>query len=320
MTVRIFDQRSRAFKPVSVPAINLKDTPSAVWIDLMAPRNEEIREIGEKFGFHQLAIEDAQKRRQRPKTDFYSDHVFVVFYAIEPTLDGSTVRSHEIGMFARSDLVVTIRAEEIPELDTAGQRWSDHCDDKDDDHAGMLVYTIVDSVVDGYFPCMDGIAEDIDALESSLFDSVDGDSLQRIFVLKRSLLDLRRVIAPSRDVFNAFTRWELPALGQESVYYFQDVYDHVIRVTDQIDAYRDVLASAIDIHLSVVSNRMNQTVRTLTAASIVLMSLALIAGIYGMNFEYIPELRWHFGYFGALGIMAVLGSTLVIYFRKLGWW
>jgi magnesium transporter len=112
----------------------------------------------------------------------------------------------------------------------------------------------------------------------------------------------------------------MPALGEESIYYFQDVYDHVIRVTDQIDAYRDVLASAIDIHLSVVSNRMNQTVRTLTAASIVLMSLALIAGIYGMNFANMPELRWHFGYFGALGLMAVVGTTLVLYFKKLQWW
>jgi magnesium transporter len=131
---------------------------------------------------------------------------------------------------------------------------------------------------------------------------------------------MRRVVSPTRDVMNVFIRRELPVFGDDSFFYFQDVYDHVIRVTDAIDADRDILASAIDVHLSLLSNEMNQTVRTLTAASILLMSLALIAGIYGMNFEHMPELTWRYGYFIVLGIMLIIGGMLAWVFRRLGWW
>jgi magnesium transporter len=144
--------------------------------------------------------------------------------------------------------------------------------------------------------------------------------LQAIFLLRQKLLALRRIVAPTRDVFNALTRRELPIFGEGTLYYFQDVYDHVIRVTDAIDADRDMLASALDVHLSVAANRMNQTVRTLTAASIVLMSLALVAGVYGMNFERMPELEWRYGYLFALGTMALIGGSLALLFKRLEWW
>jgi magnesium transporter len=168
---------------------------------------------------------------------------------------------------------------------------------------------------------MDVLAEDIEDMEMRMFaDHQDGDTLQEIFRLKRGLLDLRRVIAPTRDVFNVFVRRELPFFGEESVFYFQDVYDHIIRITDTIDADRDVLSSAIDVHLSLASNRMNQTVRTLTVASIILMSVTLVAGIYGMNFVNIPELRWHYGYFIALLAMLAIGGGELAFFRRINWW
>lgn len=319
MTTRVFDVGRGALVPAELSVVDTEGAKAPVWVDLHSPCRDEVVALGHRFGFHELAIEDALKRRQRPKTDFYADHVFVVLYALEAD-DSANIRAHEIGMFASRAIVVTIHTEDIPELEHAARRWAEHCATELDDSTATLVYTLVDSVVDGYFPCMDRIAEEVDALETSMFDGDDAENLQRIFRMKRELLDIRRVVAPSRDVLNAFTRWELPALGEESVFYFQDVYDHVIRVTDQIDAQREVLASAVEIHLSLVSNRMNQTVRTLTAASIVLMSLALIAGIYGMNFEHMPELGWNFGYPLALGLMAVIGGALALLFRKLQWW
>lgn len=320
MTTRVFDVDRGELVEATLAGIDVENARTTVWIDLLSPRRDDLAAIGRRFAFHDLAIEDALKRKQRPKTDFYTDHVFVVLYALEPERDSVDISAHEVSMFAGKEIVVTIHTEEIPELEFAARRWREHCGTRLEKSSATLVYTIVDSIVDGYFPCMDRIAEEIDTLETSLFNGTDTDNLQQIFRMKRSLLDIRRVVAPSRDVFNAFTRWELPALGEESVYYFQDVYDHVIRVTDQIDAQREVLASAIDVHLSLVSNRMNQTVRTLTAASIVLMSLALIAGVYGMNFDNMPELRWEYGYVITLGIMAAIGSGLALVFRRLGWW
>jgi magnesium transporter len=320
MTTSVYNVSQRALVHASVSEVAAGTEDTTVWIDLFNPRRDEIIELGQRFGFHELAVEDALKRRQRPKADFYTDHAFVVLYALEPDPDSAEVRSHEISMFAGKGVVVTIHTEEVPEIEVAAHRWGEHCASRSQQTSAMLVYTLVDSIVDGYFPCMDRIAEEIDALETSMFDDTDTHTLQQIFRLKRALLDLRRVVAPARDVFNAFTRWELPALGEDSVYYFQDVYDHVIRVTDQIDAQRDVLASAIDVHLSLVSNRMNQTVRTLTAASIVLMSLALIAGIYGMNLHLTPSPNESFGFWFALGLMAVIGGGLALLFRKLEWW
>jgi magnesium transporter len=253
--------------------------------------------------------------------DVYGDHIFAVMYALRPQSDRRPPVPHEVALFANDHVVVTVRTEEIEELNVAAGRWAERRTAHDDKVSSMLVYTIADSLVDGYFPCMDALAEDIEDLEMRMFaDQRDSSTLEEIFRLKRGLLESRRVIAPTRDVFNVFVRRELPFFGEESVFYFQDVYDHVIRITDTIDADRDVLSSAIDVHLSLASNRMNQTVRTLTVASIILMSMTLVAGIYGMNFRYIPELRWHYGYFIALTAMAVIGGGELAFFRKINWW
>lgn len=319
MAIRRFDHTSGGFVPLDEhEALEVTGTP--LWLDLIAPHRDEVLSIGRRFAFHQLAIEDALKRRQRPKADFYEHHVFIVLYALFPDMVEHNVEAREVSLFAGRGFVVTLHSEELPEIHEAALRWKEHCGDNPGPSSAMLVYTIADTIVDGYFPCMDQIAEEIDDLETAMFAGDNADSLERIFRMKRSLIDLRRVVAPARDVFNAFTRRELPALGSETIYYFQDVYDHVIRATDQIDAHRDVLASAIDVHLTLVSNRMNQTVRTLTAASIVLMSLALIAGVYGMNFEHMPELRWQYGYAAALMLMAIVGGSLTWLFKRLGWW
>lgn len=320
MSVRVFDRTSGAFQATTLADCVLGTEDEVAWYDLRHPAREEIIALGKRFTFHDLAIEDALKRKQRPKTDFYSDHAFVALYALEPDPVSSDVTEHELAVFVSKRVLLTLHTDPIPEVEVAANRWAEHCRSHTTQSAAMLLYTLVDSIVDGYFPCMDRIAEEVDSLETSLFDGADTENLERIFRMKRALLDLRRVVAPARDVFNSFTRREMPAMGDDSVYYFQDVYDHVIRVVDQIDSQRDVLASAIDVHLSLVSNRMNQTMRTLTAASIVLMSLALIAGIYGMNYKLVPSLHGYSGFMFAIGVMAFLGTGLSLWFRKMGWW
>lgn len=310
----------RGFRFATLDDVPKGTEGAVVWVDATGATAAEIDAIGERFGFHALAIEDARKRQQRPKIDTYGQHLFVVLYALDPPDDTLRLPARELAMFITPQAIVTIHRQDIEELDEAATRWAEHCNGNLPESAAMLAYTISDSIVDGYFPCLDEFGEQIEDLERAMFNGGDPESLERIFRMKRQLLEMRRVVAPTRDVFNAFTRRELPVLGEASLAYFQDVYDHVIRTTDTIDAYRDILSSVIDVHLTLVSNSLNQTVRTLTVVSIILMTLALIAGIYGMNFEHMPELTWRYGYYTALGAMVVLAGGLAMLFRRINWW
>lgn len=290
------------------------------WIDLVNPPGDVVERLGERFGFHPLAVEDVRKRSQRPKVDSYDDHLLVVVYAIEPIVDRPRPSLKEVAIFVTSDVVITIHRDAVPEIDDAAVRWAAHHQERSRPTSTMLLYTIADTIVDGYFPYLDEIGDRIEDLEIAMFDDASPETLEEVFRMKRLLLEVRRVVAPTRDVFNTFIRRESPLLGEHSVAYFMDVYDHVIRVTEAIDADREILSSVIDVHLTLVSNNLNQTVRTLTSASIVLMTLALIAGIYGMNFQHMPELAWRYGYEFALGLMAVIGGGLVLWFKRTGWW
>lgn len=319
--IQVFDATEQpSFHTVPLAEVQPDGAGSVTWIDLRAPSRDDLHAVGERFQFHPLAVEDAVKRRQRPKLDVYQNHLFFVLYALEFLADRRELDTQELAVFVTESVIVTVHAEELTALRNAERRWGEHCRARQRMSVGMLVYTIADAVVDTYFPCMDEIAEDIDDLEARMFSDPGHDVLQDIFALKRSLLDLRRIVAPTREVFNSFTRRELAIFGEDVVIYFQDVYDHVIRITDAIDADRDVLSSAVDVQLSVQSNRMNQTVRTLTAASIVLMSMTLIAGIYGMNFRHMPELGWRYGYFMTLAAILLVGLVVAWVFRRLRWW
>lgn len=321
MSLRVFDTSAgRGFRHAQLDDIPKAVDGGVVWVDATGATAAEIDAIGELYDFHSLAIEDARKRQQRPKIDIYGQHLFVVLYALDPPDESQRQPTRELSMFITPRAIVTIHRHDIEELDDAAHRWAEHCLGSLPESTAMLAYTISDSVVDGYFPCLDEFGEQIEDIERAMFDRGDTESLERIFRLKRQLLEMRRVVAPTRDVFNAFTRREMPVLGETSLAYFQDVYDHVIRTTDTIDAYRDILSSIIDVHLTLVSNSLNQTVRTLTVVSIILMSLALIAGIYGMNFQHMPELNWQYGYYFALAAMAVIGGTLAYFFRRFNWW
>jgi magnesium transporter len=321
MSLRVFDSSAgRGFRHTTLADVPTTGANGVVWIDATSATAAEIEAIGELYDFHSLAIEDARKRQQRPKVDVYGNHLFVVMYALDPPDDSQRQPTRELSMFITPHAIVTFHRHDIEELDDAAHRWAEHCHGGLPETPGMLAYTICDSIVDGYFPSLDEFGERIEDLEREMFEHGTTETLEKVFRMKRQLLEIRRVVAPTRDVFNAFTRRELPVMGEGSLAYYQDVYDHVIRTTDTIDAYRDILSTVLDVHLTLISNNLNQTVRTLTVASIILMSLALIAGIYGMNFEHMPELTWRYGYFIVLAGMVAIGGALAVAFRRFGWW
>ncbi|HEY3231203.1 MAG TPA: magnesium/cobalt transporter CorA [Roseiflexaceae bacterium] len=289
-----------------------------VWLDLQAPQEADIALLRDEFKFHALAIEDATRHHERPKVDSYDGYYFLVFYAISYDERRNRLDSEAINLFVGSNYLVSVHHDEISAIDETIKRWQKDEEQFGND-AGALLYALLDTITDDYFPVIDRLADRVEGIEEQIFERFSEDALQDVFSLKRDLLSIRRIVAPERDVLNILIRREVPIFDRNAILYLQDVYDHIVRITDSIDTYRDLLSSALDAFLSVQSNRLNQVVKVLTIASIVLMSDALIAGIYGMNFDFMPELRWTFGYPFALGLMVVIGAALVAFFRWRKW-
>ncbi len=302
-----------------------------IWLDLEQPTPEELRLLTDGFHFHPLAVEDATNKNQRPKIDSYNDSYFLVFYDVDFTDEGHLIDEHELHAFLGRNFLVTIHDEPIAEITEVADRY--HRDlSQIERGVGVLLYALLDTIVDHYFAVADRVGERVADLETNIFNEPNRESLQDIFKLRRELLDLRRAVAPERDVVSALARRDLPVVGEAAAPYFQDVYDHVIRVTDQIDSYRELLSGALDAHLTMgasrqaeASNDLNKTVRALTSWSIILMSVTLIAGIYGMNFNpdasawNMPELNAYLGYPGALLAMLLIAAVLAIFFRHRKW-
>lgn len=296
----------------------IRQKDQLVWVDLQSPQDADLVLLSEEFGFHPLAIEDAARLHERPKIETHSGHYFLIFYALHYDEASRRISMQQVSLFIGQNYLVCIHRDPIAAIDETIRRWQRNESDFGEDIAELL-YHLLDTIVDGYFPVLDLLAERVEDIEEQIFERFQPAALQEIFALKRELLMMRRIIAPERDLLNVLIRREAPIYPREMVAYFQDIYDHVIRITDSIDTYRDLLSSALDAFLSLQSNQLNEVVKILTIASIILMSCALIAGIYGMNFQFMPELAWPFGYPFALGLMLLLSALLIGLFRWRRW-
>ena len=303
---------------VSSAAISdmLHNQDNVIWLDLRDPDEQDMQLLQHEFGFHPLSLEDALREQQRPKVEAYGNYYFLVFYAT--TYQEERIRTQALHLFVGRNYLVSVHRGEFRQVSETIARWRAP-DSPLGKTAGALLYALLDSIVDDYFPTMDQVADRVEELEDAIFEHFDEAAIQTIFGLKRDLLNLRRVVSPERDVLNVLLRRDVPVFRPEDQAYLQDLYDHVVRVTDNVDTYRDLLSSALDSFLSLQSNRLNQIVKVLTIASIILMSDALVAGIYGMNFQVMPELGWRMGYPFALGLMVLISVSLVVLFRRLKW-
>lgn len=288
-----------------------------LWVDVKDPSPEEYLQLSSEFGIHPLLLEDVQQAHERPKIEIHDELVFLVFYAL--ALHSERPVANEVGIFAGKSFVLTIHTGNVPELDDVLGRWQKEEALMSAKGTGLLLYAILDQMVDGYFPVLDSISDRAEDLEDDIFRYPGSNTQEAIFGLKKDLLFLRRVVAPERDVLNVLVRRDAPIFTKREIVYFQDVYDHLLRITDAIDIYRDLLASALDASLSMSSYHLNVTVKRMTSSSIILMSMALISGIYGMNFVNMPELNWYWGYAFALGLMVVVGGSLALFFKRIDW-
>jgi len=296
----------------------IKRKDHLVWLDIQAPRDEDIALLRKEFEFHPLAIEDATRHRERPKVDSYDGYYFLIFYAITYNEDKNRLQAELMSLFVGANFLVSVHQGPIEAIDNTIKRWQQNEEQFGRD-VGVLLYELLDAIVDDYFPVIDQLAERVEDIEEQIFERFRNDALQDVFGLKRDLLNVRRIVAPERDVLNILIRREVPIFERNTILYLQDVYDHIVRITDSIDTYRDLLSSALDAFLSVQSNRLNQILKVLTIASIVLMTDALIAGIYGMNFEYMPILHSPYGFAISIALMVALSLGLIAFFRWRKW-
>jgi len=291
--------------------------PNIIWVDVADPTSEDFEELAKEFGFHPLSIEDCRNEHQRPKVEEFQGYYFIVLYEAELEL-GRHLELRELNIFLGKNYLVTVHSQPIRTLETAERLWRGWTD-LAERGTGLLAYLLIDSIVDDYMPLLDTLSDRMDELEDQIFVDFQVEALKEIFRIKKDLLFLRRSVTPLRDVFNTLLRREQQVFSRETHVYFQDVFDHLIRVADTIDTLRDLLGATMDAYLSVSGNRMNMVMKRLTSISAILMSVTLVAGIYGMNFDFMPELKWRYGYVGALVSILAIGVSLYLYFRRIKW-
>ena len=291
---------------------------NVVWADVSDPTGEDFLDLAEEFKFHPLSIEDCRNAHQRPKIEEYPGYYFIVLYEAELVGPDDDLELRELNLFLGPNYLVTVHSRPIRAIETAKRLWGEWSD-RAEHGAGLLAYLLMDAVVDDYMPLLDVLGDHLDDLEDDIFGDFQPDAIQEIFRIKKQLLFLRRSITPLRDVFNTMLRREQPVFARATHVYFQDVFDHVMRTTDSLDSLREMLGSTMDAYLSVSGNRMNVVMKRLTSISTILMSVTLIAGVYGMNFALMPELQWRFGYVYALASMVVVGLVLYFFLRRVKW-
>ena len=297
-----------------------KKPDHVIWLDIASPTAEDLDLLHDEFSVHPLALEDLRKRRQRPKLDTYAEQQIIVTYEVlEPSEPDKHFDLGELHIFAGPGYLVSVRWHGSPAIKEVERRFRER-PDAVARTPGSLVYAILDAAIDGFFPLLDRLTDKIEDLEEVILaGGRSTDTLRTVLGLKRKLLELRRNVSPQRDVANALLRRDLPLVDDTSAPYFQDLYDHAIRVLDQLDLQRDLLASALEANLSVTSNNLNAVMKRLTAFTVVLMVPTLIAGIYGMNFHFMPELSWPLGYPLVLGVMLLAMAGAAIFFRARDW-
>lgn len=294
-----------------------------VWVDMTAPDDDDFALLTERFEVHDMVLEDVRGQEGRPKLHEYGEQLYLVFHALQKQghSEHFDVNLQEIDCLVGPDYVVTLHGDAISPLDDLRRRWERHPALMQPGPA-YLLYELMDEVLDDYFPLLDEMDDHIDSLENRMLsgNAQNGASnlSGEIFGLKRSLLEVRHIAGPTRDVVNTLLRRDAETGGKHFAY-FQDLYDHAVRIVDMIDTFRDILSGALDVYLATQSNRLNEVMKTMTAMSIILLAPNLIAAIYGMNFVNMPELHTRFGYFGALGAMALIAASLVVYFKRINW-
>lgn len=291
-----------------------------LWIDIEgADGDGEIEKLLEvRFGFHELAAEDCFSASTLPKYDPFPDYDFLVFRSLNLNLIEHGVATTKLAVFLSRDYVFTVHTDPLISADAIWQRLPQ---DRRimEEGTGFLLYSVLDSMIDLHFPLVDEIEEMVDEIQELIFRAPTPQLLDELLKVKKDLNTLRRYSLPQRDLLNQLSRGDAKFIDRPHLIYFRDLYDHMFRISESIDVERDLVTGTMDAYLSVQANRLNEIVKVLTVFSAIMLPLNLIAAIYGMNFTHMPELEWRYGYPFALGVMALIGIGLLVFFTRRGW-
>ena len=296
----------------------LKDTDQFVWIGLHEPSEEILSQVQEEFGLHDLAVEDAHLAHQRPKLELYVDSLFVVLRTGHINQERN-IEFGETHFFVGPNFIVVVRhgssvpytevrakCESMPEMMSKGQ--------------GFVLYSVMDFIVDRYFPVVNELELKLDEIEDKIFKQKPSrETTERIYELKKELLDVKRAISPLVDVCNRLMRFDIKYISQETQPYFRDIYDHVLRLNEMIDNTRELLNTALEANFSLISISQSDVSKKFAGWAAIIAVPTMVAGFYGMNFQFIPQAQWHYGFYFVLGFTICACFLLYYLFRKSGW-
>ncbi|WP_157530030.1 magnesium transporter CorA family protein [Microtetraspora niveoalba] len=305
--------------PVAEVSDHLRDPSAVVWLDMCAPSEEDLAEIGEELGLHELAVEGALGHRQRPKLDVYDSHMFLSVYA--GTFDRETGRLDvcEASAFVTENVLVTVRKSEGFAIDEVVRRW-DSSSRLAGNGVAFLLHGLLDYVVDSHFEAVEAMDEQVEALEETLFEErpIGPDEQRRTFEMRKGLAVLRRIAMPTREVVNTLLRREGDIAEGAMAPYYQDVYDHVLRVTEWVDSLRDLIANIREAHLTMQGNRLNLIMKRVTGWAAIIAVPTLITGFYGQNLPF-PGFERPWGFWASTALIVLASALLYRLFRGRDW-
>jgi magnesium transporter len=306
--------------PEAAECAAFKGTPTVTWINVDGVHDiEAIEVLGRLLGLHPLVVEDIANTGQRPKMEDYPDHVYVVLKMLSYDEDSSQVVAEQVSMILAENVVVSLQEREGDVFDGVRDRIRSAKGRIRAMGADYLVYALLDAIVDNYFAVCERLGEKTEPLHEELMEGPSPRTLQEIHKIKAEVLFMRKALWPLREVIGGLARAEMPLFAEATRLYLRDVHDHTIQVIETMETYRDMVSGMLDMYLSSVSNRMNEVMKVLTIIATIFIPLSFVAGVYGMNFRYMPELGWRWGYPLALGVMLAVAGVMLSYFRKRDW-
>ena len=284
------------------------------WVDFNQPNELEIAELENTFHFHPLAIEDCISIRQRPKLDYYDGYHFLVTHRLNP----DTFEKEELNFFVSDHYIVTYHEHSNPEVNDVTRRFL-HAANPEEWNSFYVLHQILDKIVDDYFPIVYSLEDEIDQIETQVDRTRMQELLERLFEIRHSLLTLRHTVHPMRDLLYRIINSTRILKAEAKKEYFSDIHDHLLKLAEMIESNREITNDIRDSYMSLNSHQTNYVMKVLTLVTAIFIPLTFLAGVYGMNFEYMPELTWRYGYFVTLAVMILIGFGMYLWFKKKGW-
>ena len=322
--IRIIDYDETNLQEKEVKTIEecfpFKEEPTITWINIDGLHEVEIIEkIGNHFNIHPLILEDIVHTGQRPKMEDHESYVYIVLKMLFYDKQGEEIKDEQLSLLLGSNFVISFQERVGDVFNSVRERIRSGRVRIRKGKSDYLAYALIDAVVDNYFVILESIGDKIEDLEAELLENPKPETLHAIYDLKRKLISLRKSIWPLREVISVLERDDSSLIQESTNLFFRDVYDHTIQVIDTIETFRDMVSGMLDTYLSSLSNRMNEVMKVLTIIATIFIPLTFIAGIYGMNFEFMPDLKWHWSYPVVWGFMIIVVLVMIYYFRKKRW-